>query len=66
MHPPPLMNIPAAAKCLASAHQDWSSLQSEFSKRFDSQLKQELADQGSSVTGEGTGWGACRALTPPC
>lgn len=45
-------SVPAAAqKCVAVCKQDWGSVQSEFSKRFDSQLKQELSAQGSSITG---------------
>lgn len=44
---------PAAAQAsISSCKQDWSSAHSDFTKRFDTQLKQELSDQGSSITGE--------------
>jgi len=42
---------PAAQKSISVCHQDWSGIQADFLKRFDTQLKQELSDQGSSITG---------------
>jgi hypothetical protein len=41
----------AAQESVAACKQEWSGVQSEFTKRFDTQLKQELQDQGSSITG---------------
>lgn len=48
-----LLLLPAAAavKCVEVAATDWFSATADFQKRFDTQLKQELADHGSSVTG---------------
>jgi hypothetical protein len=42
---------PAAVKCADVAHSEWASLQADFAKRFQTQLAQEVADQGSSITG---------------
>lgn len=41
----------AAQESVSAYRQDWGSIQSEFIKRFDTQLKQELSDHGSSITG---------------
>lgn len=42
--------LQAAKASISSCKQDWSSVHSDFTKRFDTQLKQELSDQGSSIT----------------
>lgn len=56
---------PAAAQAsISSCKQDWSSAHSDFTKRFDTQLKQELSDQGSSITGETQSLE--RNVLPPC
>lgn len=47
-----LLSLAAAQESISSCKQDWSSVQSDFNKRFDTQLKQELSDQGSSITGK--------------
>lgn len=50
--PTPTATLPTAAQESVSAcRQDWSSVQTEFMKRFDTQLRQELADHGSCITG---------------
>ncbi|KAF6264340.1 anaphase-promoting complex, cyclosome, subunit 4-domain-containing protein [Scenedesmus sp. NREL 46B-D3] len=42
--------LQAAVKCVEVAASDWGSAMADFRKRFDVQLKQELADHGSSIT----------------
>lgn len=46
-----LSDFAAAQESISGCKQDWSSVQSDFTKRFDTQMKQELSDQGSSITG---------------
>lgn len=41
----------AAQESVAACKQEWCGVQSEFTKRFATLLKQELQDQGSSITG---------------
>jgi hypothetical protein len=48
----------AAVKCVEVASSDWASAMADFRKRFDVQLKQELSDHGSSITGDQQ---ACRS-----
>eukprot|EP00775_Hariotina_reticulata_P012351 gene12351-12485_t len=44
------MFLAAALRCLEACSQDWSTALADFNKRFDTQFKQELADQGSVIT----------------
>jgi hypothetical protein len=46
------MSLAAAVKCVEVACSDWGSAMADVRKRFDTQLKQELSDHGSSITGE--------------
>jgi hypothetical protein len=53
----------AAVKSVEVASSDWGSAMADFRKRFDTQLKQELSDHGSSITGEQTKQLRCRSIS---
>ncbi|KAF8060496.1 Eefsec [Scenedesmus sp. PABB004] len=42
--------LKAAVKGVEVASQDWAGAMADFRKRFDAQLRQELADHGSTIT----------------